>query len=223
TFNIGDGVTGIIGAVTEFNGLKQFIPYTSFGTATSTGAAIEPIVITYDEYAADIDAYESRLLRFNELTWASTGTFATNQSYNLTDADENTVVIRTSIYQADYIGEAIPAGRYDIIAVGGNYKGAVQIAPRSLADMISNPVVGNEFDGLADGLGLVVYPNPAVGAFNVKVAAPSVVTIFNALGVKVGVVSVNSEVAVRSLGSGLYLLRAVDANGKVATQRVIVK
>ncbi|MDR1739656.1 MAG: T9SS type A sorting domain-containing protein [Bacteroidales bacterium] len=71
--------------------------------------------------------------------------------------------------------------------------------------------------------GLRVYPNPAVSAFNVKVALPSVVTIFNAAGVKLRELNVNETAAVNSLGSGMYLLRAVDANGKVSTQRVIVK
>ncbi len=84
-------------------------------------------------------------------------------------------------------------------------------------------IVSNEPFDAASASGLKVYPNPANGEFNVQVATPSVVTIFNASGAKVGSVSVDGSVVVRSLSSGLYLLRAVSADGKVSTERVVVK
>jgi hypothetical protein len=220
-FDVGDGITGMVGAVTLYGRLMQFAPYIRSASITSTGNTVDAITLTVAEYAANIDKYESRLIRVNELTWKSSGTFASNQSYNTVDADEDTMVIRTAIYQADYIGEAIPVGRYDITGIAGRYAETVQMTPRSLSDIVSNPVAG--VSDMSNALRVAVYPNPSDGRFNVSVADGTLYEIINLQGrvVGSGVISGSKQLQVRT--SGIYMLRLIDSKGKVSTGRIVVK
>jgi hypothetical protein len=220
-FVVGDGITGMVGAVTLYGGLMQFTPYASFGVAASTGNTVDTIVITLAEYAADIDKYESRLIRVNELTWTSTGTFATNNSYNAVDAGGETMIVRTAIYQADYIGSSVPEGRYDIIGIASRYNNSLQMVPRSLSDMISNPIVG-----IADVAGVLraaVYPNPSDGRFNVSVTGGVRYEVIDFSGRVIGNGVINNSKQINVRTAGIYLLRLTDDAGRVATQRVVVR
>ncbi|NOR86628.1 MAG: hypothetical protein GQ527_03370, partial [Bacteroidales bacterium] len=48
-YNVGDGITGIIGQLTSYRGMLQFVPQADAGAATSNGNAIVPVQITASE------------------------------------------------------------------------------------------------------------------------------------------------------------------------------
>lgn len=137
TWNIGDGITGLEGGLTTFTGLREFIPNRYSSVATSTGNTITPIVIDYATFAANKDLYESRLIRINNLTFSSSGTFASAANYNTTDGT-NTLQFRTfKTGETNIIGTTIPTVALDIIALAGENSGTLQIYSRTLADFIS--------------------------------------------------------------------------------------
>jgi hypothetical protein len=70
-------------------------------------------------------------------------TFSGGSNLTLSDGT-NTITFRTNFYDADYIGEAIPAGPQNITALVGQYNGTAQVTAREFADMVSTqPVIAN--------------------------------------------------------------------------------
>ena len=72
-YNIGDGITGIVGSITAFGNMLQFNPAFDPGAPTSTGNAILPQVITIEEMLANFEEYESELVKINGVTFSDAG------------------------------------------------------------------------------------------------------------------------------------------------------
>jgi len=128
TYDIGDGITGIIGSLGAYQGMLQFKPVLDPGAATSTGNTITPVVLTVTEFVDNFETYEGMLVRVNGLTF-DTGEekadFANGTVYNTSDAASNILEFRTTFYNVDYIGEPIPTDVQDITGIAnqrtGNY------------------------------------------------------------------------------------------------------
>jgi len=128
TYDIGDGITGIIGSLGAYQGMLQFKPVLDPGAATSTGNTITPVVLTVTEFVDNFETYEGMLVRVNGLTF-DTGEekadFTNGTVYNTSDAASNVLKFRTTFYNVDYIGEAIPTDVQDITGIAnqrtGNY------------------------------------------------------------------------------------------------------
>ena len=132
-YNQYDGITNIEGTLSEYNGVLQFVPSADPGLATSTGNTVTPLVVSITDITSAIDTYESRLVKLENVNFSSTGTFATNNNYTLTDGTDN-LTFRTSFYEADYIEQAIFTSALDVVAFVGEYNGSAQIVARNLAD-----------------------------------------------------------------------------------------
>lgn len=138
TYNVGDGITGIIGKLGEYSGQKQLEVVGNLPAASSTANAIEPIELSVIDLNADMDKYCARLVKVKGLTLkplAATGNWEANKDNYAVDADENELNIRTFVRTGDYIGEAKPQGEFDLVAIVGIYNGNVQVSPRSKADI----------------------------------------------------------------------------------------
>jgi len=113
-YNIGDGITRIIGRLNVNNGMLQFQPFIDTNPASSTGNILTPISVTLAQLLADtLGQYQARLVRVDDVYFTSTGNFASGQSYDLSDG-VNTFVFYTNFYEADYIGTLIPNDVLDI-------------------------------------------------------------------------------------------------------------
>jgi len=137
-YNIGDGISGIIGTLSSYKGMLQFRPVADPGAASSTGNPVVPTVVTAAEFEANFDAYEAMLLRVNGLTFDDAGgTFAVGTVYNMTGLTKLPINLefRTSFYAADYIGDAIPATEQDIIGIA-NDRDNPYLTARSAADVM---------------------------------------------------------------------------------------
>ena len=65
-----------------------------------------------------------------------------------------------------------------------------------------------------------VYPNPAMEIVTVDGVEAAEVQVYNALGQLVKTVRDANEISVAGLAEGVYLLRTVDADGKVYTNKI---
>lgn len=128
-YNVGDGITGIIGTLTVYNGMLQFVPVTDPGAATSTANVITPIETTLDNMAA----YQGQLVKVKNVTIAETGVFAASTNYTLSDGT-NVGVMRTQYYDLPYLGADIPVGLQDITGVVLVHTTTAQLVPRSIDD-----------------------------------------------------------------------------------------
>ncbi|MFH1121732.1 MAG: FN3 associated domain-containing protein [Bacteroidota bacterium] len=138
-YNIYDGITGITGTLSPFNGMLQFVPVTDPGVATSSGNTVVPEEVTLTSLTT---GHQAKLVKVLNTTITGTGTFVASTTYPLTDPS-GAGVMRTQYSDLDYIGSAIPVTPQDITGVILEYTGALQLIPRGLADFTtsSGPII----------------------------------------------------------------------------------
>lgn len=135
-YNVGDGITGITGSFTEFGNMLQFNPMADPGAPTSTGNVIAPQIITIEEMLANFEDYESELVKINGVTFADAGAqFANGTVYAISDNSKAAGNFRTTFFDVDYIGTAIPSGQGSIVGLLNSRTDGDYITSRSLADL----------------------------------------------------------------------------------------
>lgn len=228
TYTIADGITGITGELSEFNGTMQFIPESDPGAATSNGNNLSPQVVTMADYIASPQSYESELIAFTNITFVDgdgTLTFDVGMDYNFSNGGEM-VTMRTQFYDADYIGETIPNTQLtNLVGIAARFDNGTtvipQIFPRSLEDFEADLAVNN--NTLTN---VSMYPNPTNSGFvTIETASTETASIevYNLLGKQVIAQTLtNSTVNVSSLSSGVYLVK-VSVEGKTATKKLVIK
>ncbi len=222
-FVIGDGITGLKGQTTYFNGLLQIVPLEN-NTPSSTGNVITPQVVTISTINASIEQYESELVRINNVTFADgngTNTFAANTSYNISDG--NTIEFRTFLTEVDYVvnTNVIPNVTRDVIVLVAKNVTTPRIVARSFVDV--NTLSTNDFDAIE---GLKMYPNPLKGNtlyLTSTANAEMSVQIFDIVGKEVVKSNVmNNTVNVSGLNAGVYIVKVTE-EGKTATRKLVIQ
>ncbi len=219
TYNIGDGITGIIGTLGEFRGVLQFVPSEDPGAATSTENAIVAQVVTLAELTANGEDYESEYVEVMEATIDNGGStdWAAGQNYTITAGGE-TFTLRTNFSNADYIGTTIPTVPTNISGIIGQFNDTYQLQPRFLADF-------EEFMSVGENNNLVVsiYPNPATSFINVKTSTSGekAVTIYEVSGKKVIELTTAQPIDVSNLSAGIYLVKVTEANRSMTSKLII--
>ena len=133
TYNLYDGITGITGTLTLYNGLLEFIPTANPGAPTSTGNTVTPVAVTLSNLDA---SYQAKLVVVNMADFAVTGNFAASTNYNITDPS-GAGVFRTQYADVNYIGTPIPQETQNITGVVTQYNTTMQLVARSLSDFES--------------------------------------------------------------------------------------
>jgi len=117
-YNVGDGITGIVGELGEFGGMLQFLPSADPGPATSTGNVIIPAIITIAQMNTNFVDFEAQLVTIENVSFADGGAnFANGLVYAISDDSEATGGFRTTFYNVDYIGTSIPLGTRNITGI----------------------------------------------------------------------------------------------------------
>jgi hypothetical protein len=157
TYNIGDGITGILGTISDYYGMLQFVPVADPGAATSTGNEIVPIVITANEFLTNFDNYESRVVEIQNLTFADGGsTFANGQVYVLAEAGITNFNFRTTFYDVDYIGTTIRSNAVNVVGIPNERNnGDYFLTSRDAADISSTPVIPLGTSGIVIAIFLI--------------------------------------------------------------------
>ncbi len=219
--NNGDGITDIKGQLTDFHGVLE-IELTEDFAMTGNNTVQTPQVVTISDYNANHDDYESELIKIENVTIdpASDTEFAANKNYTVSDANSNTVVLRTAF--SDLVGESIPTATVNVTGIGSEYNGTAQIFPRDINDIETVQAIGeNQISGLQ------VYPNPVINK-QVFVSSDSneakQVVIYDILGKAVLQTEINNNQAmnVGQLKAGIYMMKIIE-NGQVALQKLIIK
>ncbi len=236
---VGDGITGLTGYLSEYNGLLQFVPTVDVA-ASSNGNTVTPVEVTISELTTNYSAYESRLVVVNNVTFTNaTGNFENGMVYEFTDGTDN-YNMRTNFYDVDYIGIPIPAEQGNLIGIPNVRTDGNFLTPRLMADL--------DFDTAVDENGnpLVVtklqgnYPNPFNPttniSFSLKDRGDVQLTIFNLKGQKVRTL-VNSSMASgnhsvtwdgttdrgTSVASGIYFYRLDTKDHSSSKKMVLMK
>ncbi len=174
--SIGDSVT-VTATLVNFNGLAE-LSFTS-GTPSfkiySSNNSVEPEVVTISQISSQqwngFEEYESKLIRINNVTINTTGNFAGNTNYNISDATGTlNEGLRIDKDVTSIVGTQIPTGTVDIIGILGQYDATepydmgYQILPRFILDIVNDgsPVILNPvFAADIDTNSFTVYFNTA--------------------------------------------------------------
>jgi hypothetical protein len=168
TYQIGDGVTNLIGTLGVFSGMLQFTPVTDAGAAIYSGNPVTPAVIPL----ADLINHPAKLVTVKNAIIAGTGNFAASTNYNLNGAANP--VLRTAYTDLPYIGQPIPTTEQDITGVVLMFNTTAQLVPRTLADF-------NTSTGLAKlSADYKVYAS--AGALMVESPKAERLEVYNTLG-----------------------------------------
>jgi hypothetical protein len=218
--NIGDGITGLQGQLSEFGGVFQFIPTANLAGASSTGNTLTPLIVSALELITNGETYESRLIALNNVTFADTGVFADNTNYDVADGADLTVC-RVSFGDEDLIGSAIPATVSSITGIGSEFNGTYQVFPRYISD-IAGTLSVTDFNAN----GFSVYPNPtSTGFVNVVGTIDDTisVSVYDILGKQViNETLTNNRINVSALNTGIYIVK-ISQNDASVTKKLVIK
>lgn len=129
----GDSIT-VTGVLFDYQGLLEISPTNSF---TNHGAATQGIPTPLNLPITSVDeTKEAQLVRLDNVTFTTTGNFATgNSTVQVTDGT-NTLDVRIN-GTTNIDGTAIPTGPVSIIALVGQFNANYQLIPRDLNDIFA--------------------------------------------------------------------------------------
>ncbi len=157
-FKEGDGITGLTGYLEENYGMLQFHPTEDPGPETSKSNILTPILLTVDEFNDNIEKYESRLIKINQLEFDQSGEkFQELQNYTLRNGAD-LIVLRTEFANADYLNLSIPDSA-NITGIAIQLNATPKIAPRRLDDIDVLPLPKTDNADLSANK-IKIYPNP---------------------------------------------------------------
>lgn len=219
-FNIGDGITGLKGQLSEFSGTLQFVPSENVASASSTGNTLTPIVVSAADLIMNGEAYESRLIALNNVTFSDMGVFTDNTNYDVADGADVTIC-RVAFGDEDIIGTTIPTSASSITGLGGEFNGTYQIFPRYASDIAA--VLGvNDFNTNSFSL----YPNPTnTGSVTISSTNSDAISVqvFDILGKQVkNQTLTNNTLNVADLSSGIYIVKITQNNASI-TKKLVIK
>ncbi|MFP4469123.1 MAG: lamin tail domain-containing protein [Bacteroidales bacterium] len=139
-YEVGDGITGLIGTLNEYGNMLQFVPALDPGAPTSTGNVITPEVITINEMVTNFEEYEAELVQILDVIFADGGElFETGTEYPISDASKAEGTFRTTFYDVNYIGTPVPPAPSNITGICNSRFNGNFITSRSLDDIVVPP------------------------------------------------------------------------------------
>lgn len=225
-YNIGDGITGIVGKLTTYKGTYEFVPIQDAGAATSTANVVTPVDVTVAQMldSTTFKANQSKLIRIvgaNFTEADGTMAFATGKTYKITVGSVNDTTFKTAFYNVDYISTPIPVGTGNITGIAMLYANRYHVAARGKFDL--SMIQGVNETNVAS---INVYPNPVKGSVNVALDGTYDITVMSILGQRVYTQS-NASGLVRidcsNLGKGVFFVQARNAKNETITKRIVVE
>lgn len=223
-----DGMTGLKGTLSLFNGIIQFLPIEDPGMPSSTGNTVAPKVITMAELNANFDNYESQIVKIAGVTIDPTNvTFATAPATNYAiNVGADVSVLRTQHPESGLQGVTIPVTPIDVFGIVSEFTAASQLFP--FYDFVNNtpPALLSTDDFGFNRDSFKIYPNPVNnGIVNIVSAqnSPKTVVVYDILGKQMLRTQLNgTTLDVSQLNNGIYILK-IEEDGKTTSKKLIVQ
>jgi hypothetical protein len=144
TYNVGEGITNVVGKILLYNALIEFTPQAATGEH-ATGSVIVPEVRTL---ASLTPADQCKLVTIENFAFKTptqfdaNGLFVKSKNYDIDGYDNTLLAYRTAFADADYIGGMVPVGPITSIVLVGQFNAQMQITARSWSDMVIPTAVG---------------------------------------------------------------------------------
>jgi len=216
TYNQYEGITGIIGTLTLYNGMLEFVPVTDPGAATSTATTnankVTPIVTTLNS----LINYPGLLVTvkgvtISDLATGGTGSFVALKDFPLAVSSLSGLLTTYAVGDQNFIGTSIPTTPKDITGVV-LINTTAKLVPRSSADFTASTLTG--------------FSSPKADALSVSLAGKSlyvknvtdgsIVDVYSSVGSKVQSAQlVNGAIQLNNLSKGLYIVRIGNQSSKI--------
>jgi len=224
-YNIGDGITGIIGELSEFGGMIQFIPSQDPGAPSTAGGSVSPQPVSLLDLATNPEDYESELVTVTNVLMDNTTPNFTGGSEHSMDQGGDTFTFRSTFFSADYADQnaAVPTTTVDITGIVNERSGNLYFLTARDSNDFSPPVLSiEEFKNAR----FSIYPNPT-DTGNVNIISTDSeymdVQVFDVLGKQViNQRLTNNNLDVSQLRSGLYIVKITQNNASV-TKKLVIK
>lgn len=234
-YNRGDVMTGVQGTLSQFNALTRFVPSLDPGPSQGT-QTITPVPLTLAEVT--ISQHESMLVKIENVTFVSQGTFTAGANFQITDPSlpsGQTRTFRTDFSEADYIGTTIPEQPVNITVLVGNFNNNIQYVARDLGDF--EPYTSSPIDGRPAEFKLAQnYPNPFNPTTNIGYTlahdSDVTLTVYDILGRRVATLvnarqqsagTYNVVFDATRLASGTYIYRLETADYVSVKKMMLIK
>ncbi|MDP8232158.1 MAG: chitobiase/beta-hexosaminidase C-terminal domain-containing protein, partial [Candidatus Zophobacter franzmannii] len=172
-YSLYDGMIGICGTLNSYGGMLQFIPSADPGVATSNGNTVTPTVITLADMTNSFETYEAQVVTVNNVNFSDVGNFVNGSVYALSDGVDS-YNFRSTFYDVDYIGTAIPSQPVNITGILNSRTDGGFFTARFLTDLDvsttvvpavpTNVAIVNEVNGIiiswdvaADAVSYMIY------------------------------------------------------------------
>ena len=140
SYSLNDEIEVVISGqeLSEFNGLLQIneVP-NGFATRVNAGATLDPRLTTISELLNNFDAWESTLIRLENVTLSGSGSF----SGSITVVDQSGSMPVFTRSGATFANAALPAGMLELTAVVSDFNGP-QLILRNLEDVVGGETTG---------------------------------------------------------------------------------
>ncbi len=224
TYDLGDGITGLIGTLSSFNGMMQFVPVTDPGSPSSTGNTVTSQEVSITDLINNAEDYESEYVNIAPAVTIGAGPnpfWEVGSVYPLTNSD-GSFNFRTSFFDANYIGQDYPTNAVFIAGIitereddGGYY-----ITARDNNDASTTLGIGENNTNAFS-----LYPNPANTQINIvsQLSGEKTVTVFDISGKRLVQKTLNSDTMdISQLTSGMYIVK-ISQGTITSTKKLIVE
>ena len=225
TYAIGDGITGIIGELTEFGGMIQFVPSGDPGVPSSTGNTLTPQTVSLLDLAINAEDYESELVTVTNVTMDNSIPNFSGGSEHAMDQGGDAFNFRSTFFSADYAdqGAAVPTIPADITGIVNERNGNLYfLTARDAADF-SVPILSTES---FETTNFSLFPNPtATGYVSIKSSNSDKIQIavYDILGKQVkNETLLNNTLNVSNLNTGVYIVKIIQNNAST-TKKLVIK
>ena len=228
---VGDKVKDLYGTLTNYYGFLEFKPTAAYGSLVGIYQDVTPMTITLEQLndASFMIQHQAELIKLDDVTFTSTGSFATLNTYEITQNGISANAVFPYFQDANTIGADIPTGSVNITGfnfattkIGSNYYDyRYYIVPRSMNDFTTGlPQYLTEND-------ITIYPNPVNDNLNVtlrtdafQVTNLAVYDLNGKLVMSQPVSDNRISVSANGLATGSYFLRLSDGKASVTTKFV---
>ncbi|MAZ73498.1 MAG: hypothetical protein CMC70_10170 [Flavobacteriaceae bacterium] len=221
-YTTGDGIAGITGMLSDFNGMLQFIPQIDPGPPVSQGNSNIPQAVSITQLNTNPEAFEAEFVQIVQgvaIDNTINTTWIADQVYEMINPN-GIFTFRALFFDANYLGLKVPVQNVNIAGIITNRNSSYYLTSRNLNDV--NGVILNATNATKKQFS--VYPNPAyINTITITSETNTAmeVTVFTCTGKKVITVITQDNLDISKLSSGLYLLKIVQDN-TVETQKLVV-
>lgn len=221
-YAIKNGITGITGVLSEFNGQLQLLPESDPGPPSSQFNSVVPQAVSIDQLNAAPEDFESEFVQIVQgvdIDNATNTTWIADQVYGMLNPN-GTFNFRAAFFEVDYLGLKVPTNNVNIAGIITDRNGTYYLTSRSLNDVNGIILDNNE----ATQSRVEIYPNPTNGDFITITStsnAEMLLTVYDITGKLIIHTTTENILDISALKSGLYLVKIIQ-NDITFTEKLVV-